>query len=77
MKIYMDINGDSGVRAYEYGKDYIKVQFSSGKIYIYTYQSAGAPNIELMKKLADAGDGLNAFINTRVRKLYARIEKSA
>lgn len=72
MRIYKDIDGDSGVSAYEYGNDFIKVQFSSGAVYTYSYQSAGASNIEQMKKLADAGDGLNAFINTQVRKLYVR-----
>lgn len=75
MKIYKDIDGDSGVSAYEYGSDFIRVQFSTGVVYIYIYQSAGAANIERMKKLADAGDGLNAFINTQVRKLYARKER--
>jgi hypothetical protein len=72
MKIYKDIDGDSGVSAYEYGSDFISVQFSTGATYLYNYLSAGISNIEQMKKLADAGDGLNAFINTQVRKLYAR-----
>lgn len=75
MKIYRDIDGDSGVSAYEYGSDFIKVQFSTGAVYNYTYQSAGTYNIEQMKKLADAGDGLNAFINTQVKTLYARKER--
>ncbi len=75
MKIYKDIDGDSGVIGYEYGNDYIRVEFSTGAIYLYTYQSAGTSNIERMKSLADAGDGLNAFINTYVRKLYAEKER--
>jgi len=75
MKIYKDIDGDSGVSAYEYGKDYIVVQFSTGAKYRYTYGSAEPENIEHMKKLADNGEGLNSFINTTVKKRYAQKER--
>lgn len=75
MERYKDIDGDSGVVAYEYGDDYIRVQFSTGKIYLYTYASAGSNNIEQMKVLARNGEGLNAYINTRVKKKYARKER--
>lgn len=71
MKRYMDINGDSGVYGYEIGTDYIKVQFKDGSIYTYTYLSAGQDKVEIMKALAEAGDGLNSFINRYARKLYA------
>lgn len=64
MERYKDIDGDSGVVAYEYGDDYIRVQFSTGKTYLYTYASADSINIEQMKVLARKGDGLNAYINT-------------
>ena len=70
MKTYRNIDGDSGVKTYEYGSDYIKVQFSTDEPYLYTYERAGKSNIEQMKKLADSGEGLNAFINTHVRKLF-------
>ena len=75
MQHYKDIDGDSGVSSYEIGIDFIRVMFSTGAIYLYTYASAGAQNIEQMKNLADAGEGLNAFINKHVRKLYARRER--
>ena len=75
MERYKDIDGDSGVVAYEYGDDYIRVQFSTGKIYLYTYASAGSNNIEQMKVLVRNGEGLNAYINTRVKKKYARKER--
>jgi len=71
---YKNIDGDSGVSAYENGADYIKVKFSTGSIYTYTYKSAGSENIEHMKILAQSGEGLNAFINESVKKLYARKE---
>lgn len=72
MEIYRDIDGDSGIAAYELGSDSITVQFSTGAVYLYTYASAGTHNIERMKQLAQSGDGLNAFIMKHVRKAYAR-----
>ncbi|WP_286978959.1 hypothetical protein [Aminobacterium sp. UBA5514] len=75
MTPYRNINGDSGVSAFEYGEDYIRVLFNTGAQYLYTNQSAGRENIECMKKLAAQGDGLNAFINTKVKKLYAQKER--
>ena len=74
MERYANLGGDSGVHGYEIGDDYIRVQFSDGSIYLYTYSSAGSGNIEEMKRLAVHGEGLNAFINTQVRKAYARKE---
>ena len=70
MTIYNNLNRTSGVFAYEYGADYIRVQFSTGAMYLYTYQSAGSFNIEQMKILAQRGYGLNSFINRVVKRLY-------
>jgi len=72
---YRNIDGDSGVYAYEYGDDFIRVEFSTGSIYLYTSDSAGADNIEHMKRLAINGDGLNSFINRVVRRLYETKER--
>ena len=74
MERYRNVGGNSGV-AYESGPDFIRVQFSSGSIYLYTYESAGSENIELMKGLASKGEGLNSFINANVRSNYARRER--
>ncbi|GKY87392.1 hypothetical protein [Sinisalibacter aestuarii] len=73
MPKYKDLDGDSNVVAYEYGGDWIEVEFASGtaRFYLYTYNSAGALHVEAMKRLADLGDGLNAYINVNVRKDYA------
>ena len=71
MERYSNLGGDSGVVAYEIGNNSITVEFSDGKRYLYTYQSAGSDNIEQMKALAAAGRGLNSFINTNVKKRYA------
>lgn len=72
MERYRNRGGDSGIVAYEIGPDSITVMFSDGAVYLYTYQSAGSANIERMKRLAIAGEGLNSFINRCVRKDYAR-----
>jgi hypothetical protein len=64
-----------GILPYETGPDFIRVQFKDNSVYLYTYASAGSHNIERMKSLAAAGDGLNAFLNTNVKKAYARKER--
>ncbi|MBZ0259237.1 MAG: hypothetical protein K8F90_01355 [Hyphomicrobiales bacterium] len=73
MPKYTDRDGDSGISRFEYGSDWIEVEFERGneRVYRYTYASAGAGHVEKMKRLADAGEGLNAYINKQVAKLYA------
>lgn len=71
MEYYRNLNGDSGVAGFNLGNDSITVYFKDGAAYLYTYGSAGAGNIEQMKKLALTGSGLNTYINKYVRKLYA------
>ena len=75
MEPYRNIAGNSGVRAYEIGPDYITIEFSDGASYRYTYASAGEENVERMKGLAQAGQGLNTFISTSVSQLYERKER--
>ncbi len=73
MEKYRDIDGDSGIRSFLLGDDFIEVEFSTGKIYTYTYASGGSYHIEKMKDLATRGDGLNAYINNNdVRYSYSR-----
>ncbi|AXV99844.1 hypothetical protein CJO81_03165 [Ralstonia solanacearum] len=71
MERYANRGGDSNVVAYEIEQNSITVQFGDGSIYLYTSQSAGAMNLEHMKQLAIAGQGLNSFIGRVVRKGYA------
>lgn len=73
MTPYKDIDGDSNVSAYDYGSDWIQVQFKDGSVYEYTSSSAGQGNIDTMKRLADAGEGLNSHIQRYVRNGYSRI----
>jgi len=75
MERYRDVDADSGAVAYEIGPDFIRVQFADGSIYLYTNASASPKNIDRMKQLARAGEGLNNFININVRKGYARKER--
>lgn len=75
MQVYRDINGDSSIAAYEIGPDFIRVVFTTGAVYLYTYASAGRQHIETMKQLAASGDGLDAYIDQRVRRAYARQER--
>lgn len=72
MTRYMNRGGDSGIVEYEIGGDSITVTFHDGSVYLYDHASTGQQNIEHMKTLAEDGEGLNAFINTNVRKAYAR-----
>ncbi|MDP8210433.1 MAG: hypothetical protein RAO94_00750 [Candidatus Stygibacter australis] len=72
MQKYRDIDHDSGVSAYEYGQDWIRVQFRDGSVYEYRSEKAGQGNINMMKQLADAGDGLNSFINKEVKFKYSK-----
>lgn len=64
MKPYTDINRDSGIAAYEYSETSIRIQFKTGKIYEYPASKIGTAHLNTMKRLADSGDGLNAYINT-------------
>jgi hypothetical protein len=70
MEKYKDLNGDSAIIGYEIGNTSIKVLFNTGKTYTYSYSKAGKMHVENMKSLAILGNGLNAYINKNVRKLY-------
>ncbi|HXA17149.1 MAG TPA: hypothetical protein VN380_09170 [Thermoanaerobaculia bacterium] len=74
MQAYLNLSGDSGIRSYEIGPSFIRVQFHRGDPYLYTYQSAGRDNVEHMKQLAASGKGLSTFISQHpaVRNGYVR-----
>ena len=75
MENYKDVNRDSGIAAYEFGADFIRVKFKDNAVYLYTNLSAGNENIAKMEVLAQSGDGLNSYINKFVKKKYARKER--
>ncbi len=70
MQWYANLNGNSGVRAFEIGNTWIRVQFSSGSLYTYSYQRAGVTHVERMKVLAREGRGLNSYIMRNCRLSY-------
>ena len=74
MQRYRDVAGESGIAAYEIGRNYIRVQFKEGGTYRYTYRSTGSRNVERMKLLATCGVGLTTYINQYVRERYAEKE---
>lgn len=71
MPRYANLSGHSGVIAYKVGADSITVEFSNGQSYLYTNESAGAENVEHMKRLAALGRGLSGFISSNVKDGYA------
>ena len=71
MERYANNGGNSNVAAYEIDRSSIKVQFRDGSIYLYTNESTGTDNLERLKQLAQAGQGLNSFIGKVIRKGYA------
>lgn len=70
MKAYGNLQGNSGVIAYETGKGYIKVCFSGFRIYTYTDASTGEKNIKKMHALAHAGKGLSTFISRYIKDKF-------
>lgn len=70
MQPYGNLSGGSGVKAYEIGRDFIRVQFVDDRIYRYSYTSAGRGRIEQMKRLAASGKGLSTYISQHVRDAY-------
>lgn len=72
MILYNNRGGNSNIYAYAIGVDYIDVQFNGGKVYRYSYYSAGKEKVEQMKNLAVQGQGLNSFIMKYSRNDYER-----
>lgn len=70
MQQYKTANPNTGVIAYETGKDSISIKFRDGSVYVYTNQSAGKAAITEMKLLAKKGEGLTTYINQHVKDHY-------
>jgi hypothetical protein len=71
MENYKNLSGDSEVAGYEVGIDSLTVHFHNGSVYLYSYEKPGRSDVEHMKKLAAAGQGLNSYINRVVQTNYA------
>ena len=62
-KEYGNKSGLSGVSAYEFDDESIRVEFSSGGIYTYNYAVTGKTHVENMKNHAAKGTMLQSYIN--------------
>jgi hypothetical protein len=73
MKPYANRGGNSNVESYEIGNDYIAVKFKGkNKIYVYSYSTAGAQNVDQAKKIAENGSGLNNYIMLNMKNNFER-----
>ena len=69
---YKNLEGHSGVSAYEARPDSIIVEFNHDATYLYTYASAGKRVVEKMKKLAASGKGLSTYISQSVKDKFEK-----
>ena len=72
MQPYLNLSGNSAVVSYEIEPTRIRVMFKGGRVYSYSYTSAGADKVERMKSLARSGAGLSAFITRNARYDYEK-----
>jgi hypothetical protein len=71
MQRYKNLEGHSGVVAWQEALGALAVKFVNGDIYIYTDESTGRVTLAQMAALARAGRGLSTFIARYVRERYA------
>lgn len=71
MERYKNLGGNSNVHSFEIAPNAILVMFNDNSVYLYNYGSPGATDVEEMKRLAIAGQGLNSYIGRVVGKRYA------
>jgi hypothetical protein len=70
MQPYRNLDGHSGVVAYELGDGWIDVRFVNGETYRYSRASAGIEHVRNMQTLACAGEGLATYISKFVHDAY-------
>jgi hypothetical protein len=71
MERYKNLQGDSGVASYSFGRDSITITFRTGATYRYNYAVTGKEHIQNMKILAREGRGLSTYISRYVKDRYA------
>jgi len=79
-KKYRNLSGNSTVRFYQIGNDYINIVFPPDKkgmayVYTYDYQTTGKIHIDIMKKLAENGSGLAGYINKKENGISKKYKK--
>ena len=66
----------TGMRAFEIGADFVRIQYDRGGIYRYSEFAVGAAYFREMKRLALKGSYLNAFINQHPEIREAGVRES-
>ena len=72
MTRYLNLGGNSNVKEFFIGEDYIDVVFKDRSIYRYSYASAGREHVDHMKILAHVGSDLNSYIKENVLEKYEK-----
>lgn len=70
MQPYANLDGESGVWAFELEPDAIIVRFNGGKTYRYSGFRPGRQHVAELKRRAVAGRGLATYISQHVRRNY-------
>lgn len=71
MHRYRNLDGTSGVQAYQFLDDAIAVRFLGGATYVYDHATTGKDAVMRMRELAQAGRGLATYISQHVQDRYA------
>jgi hypothetical protein len=71
MPAYASRSGNSGIVSYEIIADSITVEFKGGCKYVYDANKPGTAIVSKMKELAQAGQGLNSYISSVVKKNFS------
>lgn len=72
---YKNLHGNSPVDAYEIHNNYISICFRNRIAYDYYEQKIGLANLQEMKRLAELGAGLSAFISRNKSVYYGSSNK--
>jgi hypothetical protein len=66
-------NGNSGIKRYSMGDDFIWLDFGSTDVYLFNYEVTGKDAVEQMKMFAMVGMKLTSFLNVSgVKNRYAK-----
>lgn len=75
---YQNKSKKSSIDTYKIGKDgdSIAITFNSGSTYVYDYNKPGKEQVDKMKELAAAGEGLGSYVKKNVNKNFASFFKA-
>ena len=75
---YHNKSKKSSIDTYEVGKDgdSIAITFNSGSTYVYDYSKPGKEQVDKMKELAAAGEGLGSYVKKNDNKNFASFFKA-